>query len=235
MVPRSWALALCGGILVLGVAHAYVPCGRAVLSVPAGRFCGGPAPRSRPGCARRRAPWQIGGACGLHAGTIKDITARQILDSRGNPTIEVDLSTEDGTFRASVPSGASTGQYEALELRDGDAARFCGKGVSRAIENVHSKLLPGVLGMDTREQDALDARLLEIDGTPDKSALGANALLAVSLAACRAGAASQGLPLYRHISDLVKGQGLEEAGWEARGRGKLLLPVPWLNVINGCA
>ena len=218
--------------MVFGVAHAY---GWAVPTC--GRWCRGPAPPPRrPGCARSRAaPWHSGGACGLHAATIKDITARQILDSRGNPTVEVDLSTEDGTFRASVPSGASKGKYEALELRDGDAARFCGRGVLKAIENVRSKLLPAVLGMDTREQGKLDARLLEVDGTPDKSALGANALLAVSLAACRAGAASQGLPLYRHISGLVKGQGLEDAGWEARGRGKLLLPVPWLNVINGCA
>ena len=171
--------------------------------------------------------------CSLSCSTIKDISARPILDSRGNPTVEVDLSTVDGTFRASVPSGASTGAYEALELRDGDASRYCGKSITIAIDNIHDKLLPAVLGMDTREQIAVDERLREVDGTPDKSRLGANAILAVSLAVCKAGAVSQGLPLYRHIADLVKCHGLSEEGWKARGRGKLLLPVPWLNVING--
>ena len=169
------------------------------------------------------------------AAAIRDLSARQILDSRGNPTVEVDLSTETGTFRASVPSGASTGEYEALELRDGDKSRWRGKGVEGPIDNIHTKILNAILGMDPTDQEAVDQRLLDADGTPDKSSLGANALLAVSLAVCKAGAASLNRPLYRHIADLVRGSGLEQAGWEARGRGKLQMPVPWLNVINGGA
>ena len=171
----------------------------------------------------------------VHATSIRDIGAREILDSRGNPTVEVDLSTELGTFRASVPSGASTGEHEALELRDGDQARFKGKGVLRPLSNIQTKLLPAMLGLDPTKQGAVDQRLLDADGTHDKSALGANALLAVSLAACKAGAAALNLPLYKHIADLAKDSGLDRAGWVQRGRTSARMPIPWLNVINGGA
>ena len=151
---------------------------------------------------------------------IGDVTAREILDSRGNPTVEVDVRLDDGSVgRAAVPSGASTGSREAVELRDGDASRFRGKGVLKAVGNVRTVLGPAVRGLDPARQEALDARLRESDGTQDAGRLGANALLGVSLAAARAAALSRRLPLYRHLG-----------GDEAR-----LLPVPLFNILNGGA
>ena len=151
---------------------------------------------------------------------IQAISAREVIDSRGNPTVEVDLTTEVGTFRGMVPSGASTGIYEACELRDGDKSRYLGKGVLKAVENVKTLIAPAIIGMNPVEQEAVDNKMIELDGTPNKTKLGANAILAVSMAVCKAGAAQKGVPLYRHIADLA-------------GTGKLILPVPWMNVING--
>ena len=149
---------------------------------------------------------------------IVDIIAREILDSRGNPTVEVDVVLEDGSFgRAAVPSGASTGAHEAVELRDGDKARFGGKGVLKAVGNVMTEILDRLGGMDAEDQTAIDETLCELDGTPNKSRLGANAILGVSLATAKAGAESRGLPLYRYIG-----------GTQAR-----VLPVPMMNIING--
>jgi enolase len=154
--------------------------------------------------------------------SIKSIRSREILDSRGNPTVEADVTLAGGGFgRAAVPSGASTGTYEALELRDGDA-RFGGKGVRTAIANIHKVITPAVIGMDAADQRALDARLVELDGTANKTALGANALLAVSLAAAHAAAAATGVPLYRHLGTVF--------GAAAR---PVSLPIPMLNIING--
>ena len=144
--------------------------------------------------------------------------ARQVLDSRGNPTVEVDITLENGAFgRAIVPSGASTGAFEAVELRDGDKSLYGGKSVLNAVRNVHDEIAPAVLGLDAREQETLDRTLIELDGTPNKSRLGANAILGVSLAAARAAAAHVGL--YR---------------WLSRDDGHVL-PVPMLNVVNGGA
>jgi len=151
---------------------------------------------------------------------IQALTAREVIDSRGNPTVEVDLTTEVGTFRGMVPSGASTGIYEACELRDGDKTRYMGKGVTKAVDNVKTIIGPAVIGMNPVEQEAIDQKMIELDGTPNKTKLGANAILAVSLAVCKAGAAQKGVPLYRHIAELA-------------GTGKLVMPVPWMNVING--
>jgi len=151
---------------------------------------------------------------------IISVHAREIFDSRGNPTVEVDLKTEKGVFRAAVPSGASTGVYEALELRDGDKSRFLGKGVTKAVENVNSIINDLVKGKDCTKQEELDNAMLALDGTPNKAKLGANAVLGVSLAACKAGAAHKGVPLYRHIADLA-------------GTKEIILPVPAFNVING--
>lgn len=149
--------------------------------------------------------------------TIAAVHAREILDSRGNPTVEVDIRLRDGSAgRASVPSGASTGVHEALELRDGDPRRYGGKGVQRAVANVNDRIAPRVAGRDASDQAGLDRLLIDLDGTPNKSALGANALLGVSLAAARAAAASRRVPLYRFLNR------------EAR-----TLPVPLMNVING--
>lgn len=153
---------------------------------------------------------------------VTDVHARQILDSRGNPTVEVDLSTEGGLFRAAVPSGASTGAYEALELRDKDGGRYGGKGVDHAISNVNDVISPMVVGADVRDQFAFDALMLELDGTENKSRLGANAILGVSMAACMAGAAAKGMPLYQHISEIA-----------GKGSDPLIMPVPVMNVING--
>ena len=150
--------------------------------------------------------------------TISDVAAREILDSRANPTVEVEVILDDGSVgRAAVPSGASTGSREALELRDGDPGRFRGKGVQKAVHNVVSVLRPAVFGLDPGNQEVLDARLREVDGTLDCSHLGANALLGVSLAAARAAAASRRLPLYLHLG-----------GEAARD-----LPVPLFNILNG--
>ncbi len=151
---------------------------------------------------------------------IVDVHAREILDSRGNPTLECEVTVASGSMgRAAVPSGASTGEHEAHELRDGDKARYGGKGVRTAVENVRSKIAPRVLGMNAADQEALDRLMIELDGTPNKKALGANAILAVSLAASRAAALSQGVPLYRWVG-----------GVNAR-----TLPVPLLNILNGGA
>jgi enolase len=149
---------------------------------------------------------------------IETVRAREILDSRGNPTVEVDVVLDDGAFgRAAVPSGASTGEHEALELRDGDQERFGGKGVLRAVDNIASVIAPAVAGLDAHDQRGLDAVLLDLDGSADKSNLGANALLGVSLATAHAAACSLGLPLYRYLG----------------GPNAHLLPVPMMNVING--
>lgn len=153
---------------------------------------------------------------------VTSVHARQILDSRGNPTVEVDLCTEAGLFRAAVPSGASTGAYEALELRDKDGGRYGGKGVDNAISNVNDVISPKVVGADVRDQFAFDALMLELDGTENKSRLGANAILGVSMAGCMAGAAAKGMPLYQHISEIA-----------GKGSDPLIMPVPVMNVING--
>ncbi|MBU4010812.1 MAG: phosphopyruvate hydratase, partial [Proteobacteria bacterium] len=151
---------------------------------------------------------------------IIDIKAREILDSRGNPTVEVDVFVSCGAMgRASVPSGASTGKREALELRDTKAKRFGGKGVATAVKNILTAIAPAIRGMDAADQTALDKQMIKLDGTPNKSKLGANAILGVSMAACRAAAAAFGMPLYRHIG-----------GISAR-----YLPLPMMNIINGGA
>merc|ERR1712020_351599 len=136
---------------------------------------------------------------------IKRILARQIYDSRGNPTVEVDLTTDRGIFRADVPSGASTGIYEALELRDKDKSKWHGKGVTKAVANINNVLAPELVksGLDPVEQVKIDTLLLKLDGTENKNTLGANAILGVSMAVCKAGAAHKGVPLYRHIADLA--------------------------------
>lgn len=149
---------------------------------------------------------------------ITDVYAREVIDSRGNPTIEVEVTTDSGAFgRAIVPSGASTGEREALELRDEDKHRFMGKGVTKAVQNVNDVIGPELLGMYVDEQVAIDLKLLELDGTPFKSKLGANAMLGVSLACARAAADFYGLPLYRYLG----------------GVNSKVLPVPMMNVING--
>ena len=151
---------------------------------------------------------------------IDSIHAREILDSRGNPTLEVDVWLDDGAFgRAAVPSGASTGEHEALELRDGDEARFGGKGVLRAVANIHGTIGPELRGLDGSDQRGVDGALVALDGTDDRSALGANALLGVSLAVAKAAADSSGLPLYRYLG----------------GPAARTLPTPMMNVINGGA
>jgi len=150
--------------------------------------------------------------------TIIDVTAREILDSRGNPTVEVEVLLDDGSFgRAAVPSGASTGAYEAIELRDTGAKRYMGKGVAGAVKNVNEIIAPEVLGMDAALQEELDRLMIDLDGTPNKKRLGANAILGVSLAAAKAAADSADLPLYRYLG----------------GCNANLLPVPMMNVLNG--
>jgi len=152
--------------------------------------------------------------------TIVDIQAREILDSRGNPTVEVDVILDEGAAgRAAVPSGASTGEHEALELRDGDPARYLGKGVTKAVRNITGKILPALRGIDALDQLAVDRIMLDLDGTETKSKLGANAILAVSLASAKAAAAAVGQPLFRYLG----------------GPNAKVLPVPMANVINGGA
>lgn len=153
---------------------------------------------------------------------IKSVFARSIFDSRGNPTVEVDLITELGLFRAAVPSGASTGVHEALELRDDIPDQYLGKGVFKAVENVNNSIGPELVkqDFDVTQQEEIDEFMIKLDGTENKSKFGANAILGVSLAVCKAGAAKRGLPLYRHIADLA-------------GNKNLILPVPAFNVING--
>jgi enolase len=152
--------------------------------------------------------------------SIVDVVAREILDSRGNPTVEADVLLESGAMgRAAVPSGASTGSREAIELRDGDARRYGGKGVLKAVEAINTEISEAVVGLDASEQAFIDKTLIELDGTENKSRLGANALLAVSLAAAKAGAEESGLPLYRYLG----------------GAGGMQMPVPMMNVVNGGA
>ena len=137
--------------------------------------------------------------------TIKEIKAREVLDSRGNPTVEVDLKDDNGNlFRAITPSGASTGIHEALELRDKDESRFLGKGVQKAVENINNKIAPALLDKDPTQQKELDQQMLDLDGTENKSNLGANAILAVSMAICQAGAKQKNIPLYKHIQEFQK-------------------------------
>jgi len=154
--------------------------------------------------------------------SILKVHARQIFDSRGNPTVEVDVTTEKGVFRGAVPSGASTGVYEALELRDGDKSKYLGKGVSKAVNNVNNTIGPAVLGRNVVDQTGIDRLMLNLDGTDNKAGLGANAILGVSLAVCKAGAAQKGVPLYQHIAELA-----------GKRTDKYILPVPAFNVING--
>ena len=149
---------------------------------------------------------------------IIDIHARQIMDSRGNPTVEVDVMLEDGSFgRAAVPSGASTGAHEAVELRDGDKSLYMGKGVSKAIDGVNSELAELLIGLDAEDQREIDMAMIELDGTPNKGRIGANAILGVSLATAKAAADARGLPLYRYVG----------------GVNAHVLPVPMMNIING--
>jgi enolase len=151
--------------------------------------------------------------------SIEFVQARQVLDSRGNPTVEVDVILEDGTVgRAIVPSGASTGEHEAVELRDeADKKRWMGKGVGKAVENVNTRIAPELIGLDPREQEAIDALMIELDGTANKAKLGANGILGVSMAVAKAAAEANGLPLYRYLG----------------GPGAKTLPVPMLNILNG--
>ncbi|MBU1464170.1 MAG: phosphopyruvate hydratase, partial [Alphaproteobacteria bacterium] len=149
---------------------------------------------------------------------ILDIHARQIFDSRGNPTVEVDVTLEDGSFgRAAVPSGASTGAYEAVEKRDGDKSRYMGKGVLQAVAAVNDTIAEQLIGLDAEDQGEVDAAMIELDGTDNKSNLGANAILGVSLAVAKAAADARGLPLYRYVG----------------GVSSHVLPVPMMNIING--
>jgi enolase len=152
--------------------------------------------------------------------TIEGIVAREILDSRGNPTVEVEIGLDDGTIaRAAVPSGASTGKFEAIELRDGDAKRYGGKGVQTAVSNIADRIVEELVGYEASDQRAIDQRMLDLDGTPDKSGLGANAILGVSLAVARAAARSAELSLFRYLG----------------GPNAHLMPVPMLNILNGGA
>src|ERR1051325_1527854 len=151
---------------------------------------------------------------------IDRIHAREILDSRGNPTVEVDLYLNNGVMaRAAGPSGASTGEAEAVELRDGDKGRYLGKGVRQAVQNVEETIAPSLRGMDPTDQPAIDTAMVELDGTPNKANLGANAILAVSMANARAAALTKGMPLYRYLG----------------GPLSRVLPVPMMNIVNGGA
>src|SRR5207245_1133754 len=155
--------------------------------------------------------------------TISRIHAREVLDSRGNPTVEVEVHCHGGAWgRAIVPSGASTGRHEALELRDGDSAHFDGKGVRRAVANVHECIAPRLLGMSATEQSLIDRALCELDATPNKARLGANAILGVSLACAHAAAAARKLPLWRYLGSICKHQSPEAK-----------LPLPMINLISG--
>ena len=150
--------------------------------------------------------------------SVVDVVAREILDSRGNPTVECDVLLESGIMgRAAVPSGASTGSREAVELRDGDAARYAGKGVTQAVENINTEIAEAIIGLDAQEQAFIDQTLIQLDGTENKSRLGANALLAVSIAVAKAAAEESGLPLYRYFG----------------GSGPMQMPVPMMNIVNG--
>lgn len=149
---------------------------------------------------------------------IEKVVGREILDSRGNPTVEAEVTLADGTVaRGTAPSGASTGEFEALELRDGDKSRYLGKGVTKAVENINTIINDTITGMDASDIYAVDKAMIEADGTKDKSKLGANAILAVSIATCRAAAASLDIPLYRFLGGVSGNR----------------LPVPMMNIING--
>src|ERR1039458_3695659 len=149
---------------------------------------------------------------------ITKVIGREILDSRGNPTVEADVHLADGTVgRAAVPSGASTGEHEAVELRDNDPKRYLGKGTRKAVQNINKKIAPAVVGMEAEQQSAIDHKMIELDGTPNKAKLGANAILAVSMASARAAAQSQMTPLYRYLGGVATN----------------LLPVPQMNILNG--
>jgi enolase len=151
---------------------------------------------------------------------IVDILGREILDSRGNPTVEVDVMLEDGSMgRAAVPSGASTGAHEAIELRDGDSKRYLGKGVQKAVDAVNGEISDALIGLDAEDQRGLDAAMISLDDTENKSRLGANAILGVSMAAAKAAAEAASLPLYRYVG----------------GTSAHVLPVPMMNIINGGA
>src|SRR3984893_8624990 len=151
---------------------------------------------------------------------IAQILARQILDSRGNPTVEVDVITDEGAFgRAAVPSGASTGIHEAVELRDGDKKYYLGKGVRKAVLNVKQVIAPKIIGLDVADQAGIDQTMIDLDGTENKGKLGANALLAVSMAVAKAAAEESALPLYRYIG----------------GTNAKILPIPMMNILNGGA
>jgi enolase len=155
---------------------------------------------------------------------ITRVTAREIIDSRGNPTVEADVVVDGGIWgRAAVPSGASTGEHEAIELRDLDASRYLGKGVLHAVANVNGPIAQAVVGLDPTDQKALDRRMIEVDGTPTKAKLGANAILAVSMAAARAAASAERLPLYKYLSRF------------SSERDANILPVPMMNILNGGA
>ncbi|XP_037090542.1 LOW QUALITY PROTEIN: enolase-like [Pollicipes pollicipes] len=160
--------------------------------------------------------------CNSKTMPIQKIHARSIFDSRGNPTVEVDLFTEKGLFRAAVPSGASTGVHEALELRDGDKSMYMGKSVFKAVDNINKLIVPELLkkNLEPTQQKEIDDFMVQLDGTENKSKLGANAVLGVSLAVCKAGAAAKGIPLYKHIADLANNK-------------NIVLPTPAFNVING--
>ncbi|MGE5768747.1 MAG: phosphopyruvate hydratase, partial [Betaproteobacteria bacterium] len=150
--------------------------------------------------------------------SIVDVIAREILDSRGNPTVEADVLLESGVMgRAAVPSGASTGSREAIELRDGDVGRYLGKGVMQAVENVNTEISEAIIGLDAQEQAFIDQTMIDLDGTDNKSRLGANAILAVSMAVAKAAAEESGLPLYRYFG----------------GMAPMQMPVPMMNIING--
>lgn len=151
--------------------------------------------------------------------TIQSIFAREILDSRGNPTVEVEMSDGENTVRACVPSGASTGVHEALEMRDADPSRYLGKGVLRAVENVNTHLAPQIIGMNPEDQTLIDQKMIEADGTENKSRFGANAILGISLASARLAALQKKVPLYQHLNDLFG--------------GKMSLPRPMMNILNG--
>lgn len=151
---------------------------------------------------------------------ISDVYAREVLDSRGNPTVEVEVVTDSGFFgRAIVPSGASTGEHEAVELRDGDKSRYLGKGVTKAVQNVNETIGPELIGFDVRDQVAIDQTMIELDGTPNKGKLGANAILGVSIAVAKAAADFLGVELYQYLG-----------GFNAKQ-----LPVPMMNIVNGGA
>jgi len=156
--------------------------------------------------------------------SIKSVKARQIYDSRGNPTVEVDVVTDTGRYRAGVPSGASTGKHEAVELRDNDPSFHRGKGVRKAIDNINEIICPAFVGkpVDETKQAEIDKLLVSLDGTTNKSRLGANAIIGVSMAMCKAGAGKKGVPLYKHIADLA-----------GRNMNEVIMPMPFFNCING--